>query len=581
MRYFKTSGLAALLALSAAPAALAAAPQLAVTLKPAAADGAGPNGEGIVPFVDVTVEIPDVAVEAGAPLLRLPLVANNVKSVADTLTNLTASDAAGSVALTAKDDADRPAMAYRHWTAARVVKGALTVRYRAPITTLANPRGAAPPLELRTDGGGFSGAAETFLILPEADAKYGLALRWDLSAAGPGAAGVSNFGTGDVTSSGPLSADDLGATYVMGGAIHRYPEVPPKQGFFSAWQGSPPFDGTELMRWTESLYHHYLGYFEAVGMPPYGVFLRPNLVNAGGGVELNGAFIGTFDQKTDVKDFKFTLAHEMVHTFVRSLDASKADGPQGLTSSWFSEGIAVYYQNRLPLRAGMITGDEFLKDLNTTAARYYTNALNGTPNSAIPDRFWADTRIRVLPYDRGALYFALVDGEVRKASQGKRSLDDLILAMLDRRRHGRPMDHAAWVAIITKELGPRGKVELDAMLNGALVLPDDDAFGPCFTRTTAPLRRYQLGFDPEVLIQPKRIVHGLIPGSAAADAGLREGDEIVKPVPQDMIQGNQQATLTLQIRRDGQVFPITYLPRGETVQAYQWARRLDAPANCR
>jgi S1-C subfamily serine protease len=67
-------------------------------------------------------------------------------------------------------------------------------------------------------------------------------------------------------------------------------------------------------------------------------------------------------------------------------------------------------------------------------------------------------------------------------------------------------------------------------------------------------------------------VHGLLPGSAADRAGLRNGDIIVKPVPQDAIQADQKATLTFLIRRDGKEFPITYLPRGETVQAYQWTR---------
>ncbi|MDE1150643.1 MAG: hypothetical protein PW843_29180 [Azospirillaceae bacterium] len=565
MRRTGFRGLLAALALSAsalsmmsAAQAADAAPELAVTLKPAAADAAG-----TVPYVDVTVTIPAVKAVAGAPLLRMPLVTNNVKSVADTLSDLTASDAAGPLTLVSTDDADKPVMAYRHWTADRPVDGTVTVRYRAPITTLANPRGAAPPLELRTDGGAFSGATETFLILPEAATPYRLALHWDL---GAGAAGISSLGAGDVTSADLLKPEALGATYVMGGNIHRYPEVTPRQGFFSAWQGDPPFDGRALMQWTESLYHHYLGYFKTAGAPPYGVFLRPNLVNAGGGVELNGSFIGTYDQKTRVEDFKFTLAHEMVHTFIQSLDA-----PAGLAGSWFTEGIAVYYQNRLPLRAGQITNDEFLRDLNTTVARYYTNILNTAPNSAIPERFWADTRIRVLPYDRGAIYFALVDGEVRKASHGRRSLDDLILAMLDRRHQGKPMDQAAWVETITRELGERGGQEFQAMLDGALIVLDDDAFGSCFTRTTVPLRRYQLGFDPEVLIQPKRIIHGLIPGSAAAEAGVRDGDEIVKPVPQDILQGDQKATLTLQIRRDGQVFPVTYLPRGETVPTYQWA----------
>ena len=44
-------------------------------------------------------------------------------------------------------------------------------------------------------------------------------------------------------------------------------------------------------------------------------------------------------------------------------------------------------------------------DLNETAVRYYTNSLIGAPNDEIGKRFWEDTRIRVLPYDRGAFLF--------------------------------------------------------------------------------------------------------------------------------------------------------------------------------
>jgi len=52
--------------------------------------------------------------------------------------------------------------------------------------------------------------------------------------------------------------------------------------------------------------------------------------------------------------------------------------------------------------------------------------------------------------------------------------------------------------------------------------------------------------------------------------GLRNGDEIVKPVPQDEIQADQHALLHLVIRRDGREQTISYLPRGETVVVAQW-----------
>jgi len=110
-------------------------------------------------------------------------------------------------------------------------------------------------------------------------------------------------------------------------------------------------------------------------------------------------------------------------------------------------------------------------------------------------------------------------------------------------------------------------------------VPASDAFGPCFTRTTARLRRYEIGFTPAVLGEPKRIIRGLIPGSAAERAGLQDGDEIVKPIPQDEIQGNQTELLKLEIRRNNHEFSVSYLPRGEDVDAYQWKRIPGVPDN--
>ena len=568
-----TTALVASRAVCAAPV-----PQLTVTLTPAAA---GPDGN--IPYVDVQVVAPDIHVAAGKPLLRLPLVSSNVTTIAASLERLRVTDSTGALSLTTRDDQPSGLMFFRHWYAARAAAGTLTIRYRAPITNALNPGGAAPPLELRTEDGGFSADASTFLVLPDSDSTYRIALRWNFAALGPQAVGLSTLGAGNVgdvpaDQSAPRALNTLydSGVYVMGGLVHVYPSPLPAHGFMSAWQGSPPFDATALMRWTRSLYGSYLRFFRAPPQRPYEVFLRRNLINAGGGVEVGGSFVGTFDRQTQEQDFKLTLAHEMVHTFAPALDA-----PEGLLSSWYAEGLAVNYERVLPWRAHRISTADFLGDLNKTAARYYTDQLNDTPNSEIPARFWADTRVRVLPYDRGSLYFAQVNAEVRRSTHGRRSLDDLLLQMNARHRQGQPLDEAAWVSLVRRALGSRGVAQFRAMMSGKLVVPPSDAFGPCFERTTAPLRRYQLGFDSQVLMEPARIVRGLVPGSAAARAGLRNGDRIVKPVPQDSIQADQHATLTLLIERNGRTLPITYLPRGATVQAYQWRRRPGIPdAGC-
>ncbi len=544
---------------------------LTVTLRPGAADS-----HQFVPYVDIVLTYTAPPVAPGQAFLKIPIVTSNVLTVAQAIEGFSVQDVNGPVPVTVKDDPEDSAAPCRHWVSSRATKGVLTVHYRAPISNIAAPRGAAPPLDLRSDSGAFSGAGETFLVLPESDsptpAFQPIEVRWNLGDMAKGSVGVSSFGSGDVTVSGTGGLRSLQSSFFMAGKVELYPQTPPRTGFFSAWHGTAPFDLRELMNSEEKLYAFYGKFFKRPPTAPYGVFLRENPVNAGGGMELSGSFVATFGPKTKLDELKITLAHEMLHTFVGGLEK-----PEGLVSSWFSEGMAVYYARLLSWRAGQITPAQFLEDLNTTAGRYYTDALIASPNAEIPARFWADTRVRVLPYDRGSMYFAVVDGEVRAASSGKRTLDDLLLAMLNRRQQKLPVDEASWVDLVTRELGERGKTEFEAMLAGATQLPEPGGFGPCFTRTRKMLRRYQLGFEPKVLIEPKRIVRGLIPGSAAERAGLRDGDEITQPVPQDRIQGEQDGVLTLKLLRDGKPLDISYVPRGEAVEAYQWIRSGNLP----
>ena len=165
----------------------------------------------------------------------------------------------------------------------------------------------------------------------------------------------------------------------------------------------------------------------------------------------------------------------------------------------------------------------------------------------------------------------MLDGK-SAALGGKRSLDDLIREMV---RHGRAGDgtgEAMWLVLVTKELGDEGRRLHADMLAGKVMLPEPGDFGPCFTRTTAKFRRFDLGFEPRSLVGDVKTIRGLNPASEAARAGLRDGDVVTVSVAMDSVQGDPARTLTLKVIRDGKTFPITYLPRGETVDAYQWAR---------
>jgi hypothetical protein len=557
--------LAAALCALAAPAAAQPASVMEVRLAPGPMDQAAGKG-----FVDVTLKIPAMDAAAGAPLLTLPIVIANTDTVATTLTGLTATDARGPVPLSVKDDA--PAIAYsRHWLAGRAVHGDLIVRYRAPVDDTPPARGSGPPYSLRIEGGGVSGVGNTFILTPEGGKPYRVALRWDLKALGAGATAMSSFGEGDVDiPAGPPA--QLARALYMAGPMHREPARVKPTGFSAAWLGSPPFDPRPLMVWAGELHGWMSRFFQDPAEPPYRVILRYNPINAGGGAALYNSFLLTWGETAkDPEHLKGTLSHEMIHTWTAT----------GLGGQWYGEGVAVHYEALLPMRAHLLSPERYLEDVNDTARRYYTNALNGTPDREIAARFWEDTRIRTLPYDRGALYFAVLDGKIRRASAGKRSLDDLIVEMVRRHRAGEATDDAVWLSLVRRELGEDGARLHADMLAGKLMLPESGDFGPCFARTTGRFRRFELGFDPKSLVGDVKTIRGLIPGSEAAKAGLKDGDVVTYAVAMDSVQGDPTRTLTLKVTRGGRTFPVTYLPRGETVDAYQWARVPGVPdARC-
>ncbi|MXO66179.1 peptidase M61 [Altererythrobacter endophyticus] len=546
----------------ASPAVAAAqdAAQFAIELTPAAVDN-----EGAVRNVHVALTIDAVEADAGDALLHLPVMASTVSTAADRLTGLSASDASGPIMLTAHDDIRDDANVERRWSTDRAVSGTVQVSYDVPIDPH-RPLIARPAYELRTQDSTFSGAGNAFLLLPEDDRQRIVDVDWQLDAIGADARGASSFGVGDLTTQEPYATGDLHRAYFMGGKPGLHQSADGR--FFSVWQGEFGFPAEELMNWTDRLQQYY-GDFFGYKPPVFGVFGRTNTLNPGSGIGLTHSFAFTFSKDLSQQDLRGLLAHEMLHAWVNSLDGSM-DQAGGLAKSWFGEGLAVHYQRLLPYHAGLISAEDFLDDLNSTAGRYYTNALIDTPNSEVPAGFWLDTRIRTLPYDRGSLYFAKLDAQIRAKTQGQYSLDYIVRNMLAARRDGEPMDMALWKAWLFEMLGQQELDDFDAMLNGAVQVPPSDAFGRCFTRVTKKLQRFDLGFEPALLASEDRVIEGLDPASNAAAAGLRNGDKVLNSFPTDSLQGDQEAMVTLKLRRGEKELDVTYLPRGEWVDAYQW-----------
>lgn len=537
-------GVAALAALASACARADQAPLARIVITPSVMSEA--NGGSI----EVAEVFPDMIGEAAAPLLSIDNFSPGL-TAPQRMENLKVTDDQGPVALS-PDKADFPTS----WNAGRKVHGTLSIRYRLPIVNDAHPTGG-PQGSPRIDGDGVSSTGEMLLMQPVTTRPYRLSLEWDLAAMGPGAAGVWTYGEGNVSlPAGSLSR--LRESFYMAGHLKREPET--LRGAFSAvWTGDPGFDPRPALKWAEKLHGWMSHFFRDPHEATYRIFLRYNpAANAGGGTAFPNSFLWTYGEGVTSDLMQTILGHEMTHTWTAT-DMGK----------WFDEGLAVYYQQRLPWRNHMISSAAYLADINKTAASYYSNEFSHLSDADMLRDYWTDVRRIVIPYDRGAMYFAVLDHKITKASRGKRSVDDLVRVVVDRNRRGITTDEAFWVGLLRAELGKEGETVHQAMMSGETLVPDSDAFSPCFRRVAAQIRRYQLGYDQK-RAAVDGVVVGLIAGSEADKAGIREHDQIVLRTNTNGAQRDPQLTLTVKITRDGRTFPITYLPRGEPVSGWQW-----------
>ncbi len=442
------------------------------------------RGGSEVVAIEVRSEVRDLGDSAARAFsMRVPIMYAGVTGIAERTRNLDVRDADGVVPLTESDDPADPGgfPYYRHWRAGRAVRWPVVITYEAltPQTVL---RG--PPFGLYAAYGGVSGAPSGFLVLPDSRTDVTTHVHWNLSDLANGSAAATSFGDGDFTLRGP--PDTVTEGWIMAGPVSRYPARADSSRFSAVWLGTPTFDPAKEMAWAERMYA-WLGksYGYLRPLPAYRVFVR---VGWRGGTALGSSFmVGAMPRSpganAEGESPRETIAHEMGHRFVGGIDA-----PQGV-QSWFTEGLNTYYTRLLMMRGGFSSVDEYGSAVNAAFRDYwFGKARNWSADSIVKIGF-NDEAVRHMPYVRGSLYFANVDAEIRARSHGRRTLDEVVRELFERRERGEPFNTNTWIETVTREAGPQARTEFeDLILKGtATLVPASDAFGPCLMRrATAP-----------------------------------------------------------------------------------------------
>ncbi len=343
--------------------------------------------------------------------------------------------------------------------------------------------------------------------------------------------------------------------------------------------------GSEFGRQTLDVLHRVGDYLQDLfpGGPPYDrytalVYIEEGPLQWGGGLEhaesqfdvLQAGFV---DAPEGAPFLKSLFSHEYVHAWnVKRIRPAEMwpydyDQEQYTPLLWVSEGITDYYGDVVLGRVGVWSPEEvwesFADAIGNVAAVPQASVEDASLDTWI-DPIYAPGNYY---YDKGKLIGFLLDAMIRDATDGARSLDDVMVRLYrEHYQQGRGFTTDDFVGYVGELVGrDRARDFYTRYIDGREALPYSEILpliGMAYRVETVRFPFVGVGLDqaPDGSI----VVTDVSPGSAAEEAGLRPGDTIlaVGDVPTDVLDWGpafrqryadaEGQPLVIRYRRDGQ-----------------------------
>jgi predicted metalloprotease with PDZ domain len=227
--------------------------------------------------------------------------------------------------------------------------------------------------------------------------------------------------------------------------VHEF-TVDGKRHYLVNTPAMPTFDGARAARDLERLVQEQRKMWGAL---PYDKYLFLNMITeAGGGLEhKNSTLLMTNRWTTRTRKAYVSwlelCSHEYFHAWnvkrLRPVELGPFDYQNEVytRSLWIAEGFTDYYGELLVHRADLSTREEYLEALSnqiealqTTPGRLVQSAASASYDAWIkqyrPDE--NSPNVSISYYTKGAVIAFLLDGKIRKATHGAKSLDDVMRA---------------------------------------------------------------------------------------------------------------------------------------------------------
>ena len=278
-------------------------------------------------------------------------------------------------------------------------------------------------------------------------------------------------------------------------------------------------------------------------------------------------------------DFMYPLvSHEFFHLWkvkrIRPVEMWPYDyhAEQYTPLLWWSEGVTDYYADLTNIRSGLWSTNEFLANAGSDIGQIEStpepwSAEDGSEATWINEVYVNSSQ---LYYPKGAIIGFLLDISIRDATDNAHNLDEVMRALYTRYyRQSRGFS----TTDLLSELRAAGMPDVEAFyrryIDGREPLPYDSVFakaGLRLRRDSGPL----LGVLTQANADSESQVSAVVPGSAAAAAGVQPGDVLTNVgeirVTRDATwaqsfrshyRGRGGQSLTIGVRRSGQALTLT------------------------
>lgn len=322
---------------------------------------------------------------------------------------------------------------------------------------------------------------------------------------------------------------------------------------------------------------------------PYDNYKFLNLiVEAGGGLEHDNSTLmmtsrWNFGTRSRYLSWLSLASHEFFHTWnirrLRPVELVEYDyeNENYFSTLWIGEGVTSYYDDLLVKRAGLSSESEYLgqlsrqiRSLQTTAGRLTQSLADSSQDTWIkfyrPDENSRNARISY--YTKGAVAAFLLDAEIREATGGEKSLDDVMRQLYQKYSGNRgftsPQFRELASEVAGKDLSDWFALAIDSTqeLDYGTALQH---FGLQFKNSGKSDKDQPVWTGLSLSSEDGVItVSGVIRNSPAFEAGINVGDEIVA------LDGYRVTSSNLDSRtkpfKDGDVKSILITRRGRVLE---------------